>query len=48
MPVLDWTKRLKIALGSAKGLAYLHEDCTYLFFCILITSAVMVLKIRTP
>ncbi|XP_075657566.1 proline-rich receptor-like protein kinase PERK13 [Castanea sativa] len=27
MPVLDWTKRIKIALGSAKGLAYLHEDC---------------------
>ncbi|KAF8024655.1 hypothetical protein BT93_F1739 [Corymbia citriodora subsp. variegata] len=24
---LDWSKRFKIALGSARGLAYIHEEC---------------------
>ncbi|XP_010534090.1 PREDICTED: receptor-like protein kinase HSL1 [Tarenaya hassleriana] len=26
-PELDWQKRYKIAMGAAKGIAYLHHDC---------------------
>lgn len=24
---MEWYRRMKIALGSAKGIAYPHEDC---------------------
>uniref|UniRef100_A0A1J3JWM3 non-specific serine/threonine protein kinase n=1 Tax=Noccaea caerulescens TaxID=107243 RepID=A0A1J3JWM3_NOCCA len=27
LPELDWHKRYKIAVGAAKGIAYLHHDC---------------------
>lgn len=29
--VLDWPKRMKIAIGASRGLAYLHEGCKCIF-----------------
>ncbi|XVF20511.1 hypothetical protein REPUB_Repub12eG0006700 [Reevesia pubescens] len=26
-PVMDWSVRVKVAAGAARGIAYLHEDC---------------------
>ncbi|XP_074336635.1 proline-rich receptor-like protein kinase PERK9 [Apium graveolens] len=26
-PVMEWERRVKVAIGAARGIAYLHEDC---------------------
>lgn len=31
LPIMDWTVRIKVAVGAARGIAYLHEDCNFLF-----------------
>lgn len=37
-PALDWATRVKVAAGAARGIAYLHEDCNYLYFSILLDN----------
>lgn len=36
--VLEWGMRLRIAVGAAKGLSYLHEDCEFFFFVFFYSS----------
>lgn len=33
---MEFPSRMRIALGSAKGLAYLHEDCMFSLYYSLI------------
>lgn len=29
---MKWAIRVKVAAGAARGIAYLHEDCNFLFY----------------
>ena len=40
-PMLSWNLRMKIALGAAKGLAFLHSDKANVIFVDLQTSKVL-------
>lgn len=40
-PVMDFSTRLKIAIGTAKGFAYIHEDCKSIILSSIIFSNLM-------
>lgn len=43
MPVMKWETRVKVAIGAARGIAYLHEDCKILLlFCLSILKSLSI------
>ncbi|PKI71044.1 hypothetical protein CRG98_008625 [Punica granatum] len=37
-PTMSWPIRMRIALGSSKGLAYLHEDCEFFVLYLILNN----------